>query len=254
MKGYTFCPRRYRDLTIIDLDEHKALVIACDSAGAIGPKEADVIKVSGYILGRFTSRVALMEVLAAGAWPCCVVNTLCVEPIPTGLDIQQGVADEIRVLGIDPATILTGSTEKNIPTSQSGIGVTVIGVVHKQNLRIGRLRAGDALLLLGKPKVGNEVSLYDPEIVNLETVRLLLSSEEVREMVPLGSRGIMAEAQDLAELYGLRIQWNELPPDLNLHKSCGPATCLLAAGNPVALKDLAQRTGKPFFSLGTFYT
>ncbi|HEX3015590.1 MAG TPA: AIR synthase related protein [Desulfobacteria bacterium] len=133
-------PYRYRDLTIIDVAEGKNIVIACDSSGAIGPKQNDIIKVPGYILGRFSARVALMEVLAAGAWPVCVVNTLCVEPSPAGEEISQGVADEIRVLGIDPSQVLTGSTEKNIPTTQSGIGITVVGVAHSPELRINRLQ------------------------------------------------------------------------------------------------------------------
>ncbi|QGP92167.1 hypothetical protein MGLY_15310 [Neomoorella glycerini] len=254
MTPATPSPRRYRDLTILDLDEQRVLVIACDSAGAIGPKEADVVRVPGYILGRFTARVALMEVLAAGAWPVCIVNTLCVEPEPAGTAIREGVADEIRVLGIDPEKALTGSSEKNVPTSQSGIGVTVIGMAAKTSLLMGRLAAGDALALFGRPKVGAEVFLEDQEIVDLKTVRLLLAQPGVREMVPVGSRGILAEAQDLAALYGLQINWRQNLPELNLHKSAGPATCILAAGDPAALETAGCRTKKPFCLLGTLAT
>ncbi|CEP66322.1 PurM, N-terminal-like [Moorella glycerini] len=251
MTSATLSPRRYRDLTILDLDEQRSLVIACDSAGAIGPKEADVVRVPGYILGRFTARVALMEVLAIGAWPVCIVNTLCVEPEPAGAAIREGVADEIRELGIDPEKALTGSSEKNVPTSQSGIGVTVIGLAVKTSLLMGRLAACDALALFGRPKVGAEVFLEDQEIVDLKTVRLLLAQPEVREIVPVGSRGILAEAQDLAALYGLQINWRQNLPELDLHKSAGPATCILAAGDQAALETAGHRAGKPFCLLGT---
>ncbi|HHY18163.1 MAG TPA: alpha-ribazole-5-phosphate synthase, partial [Firmicutes bacterium] len=54
---------KYRDLTLVSLTEDCVLVIACDSAGGIGPKELDSVKVPGYVLGRFTARVALMELL-----------------------------------------------------------------------------------------------------------------------------------------------------------------------------------------------
>ncbi|MCG0277198.1 MAG: hypothetical protein L5656_01505 [Thermanaeromonas sp.] len=242
--------RKYRDLTLIDLSDDKVLVIACDSCGAVGPKEGDVVKVPGYVVGRFTSRVALMEVLAAGAWPICVVDTLCVEPFPTGADVQRGIIDELRFLRVDPEALLTGSTEKNIPTSQSGVGVTVIGIASKEQLRIGRLRAGDSLALFGLPKVGTEVSLGDPEIADLSTIMLLLSSNQVREIVPVGSRGIKAEAETLALLNDLELVWYGISDEVDLYKSAGPATCLLAAGEEATLKVLGEKAKKPFLLLG----
>ncbi|WP_338827393.1 AIR synthase related protein [Neomoorella thermoacetica] len=251
MTPATLSPRRYRDLTILDLDEQRSLVIACDSAGAIGPKEADVVRVPGYVLGRFTARVALMEVLAIGAWPVCIVNTLCVEPEPAGAAIREGVADEMRVLGIDPEKALTGSSEKNIPTTQSGIGITVIGLATTAELLTGRLAAGDTLALFGRPKVGTEVFLDDPEIVDLKTVRLLLDQPGIREIVPAGSRGILAEARDLAALYGLQINWRPGLTEPALLKSAGPATCILAAGDRAALETTGRRAEKPFCLLGT---
>ncbi|MGI9861422.1 hypothetical protein SDD30_08570 [Moorella naiadis] len=251
MTPATLSPRRYRDLIILDLDEQRSLVIACDSAGAIGPKVADVVRVPGYVLGRFTARVALMKVLAAGAWPACIANTLCVEPEPAGAAIREGVADEIRALGIDPEKALTGSSEKNVPTTQSGIGITVIGLATTAELLMGRLAAGDTLALLGRPKVGTEVFLDDPEIVDLKTVRLLLNQPGIREIVPAGSRGILAEARDLAALYRLQIDWRSGLPELDLLKSAGPATCLLAAGDRAALEAAGRRAEKPFCLLGT---
>jgi hypothetical protein len=242
--------RKYRDLSLIDLDGERTLVIACDSTGAIGPKPLDVVQVPGYVLGRFTARVALMEVVAAGAWPICVVNTLCVEPQPSGEEICLGVADEIRELGLDPEKLLTGSMEKNMPTSQSGLGVTVIGLAKQKALKIGAVHKGDSVALIGLPKVGGEVSLVDQEIADLNTVWALTNAPNIKEIVPVGSRGVLAEAQDLAHIYGLELKVQESAIDLD--KSAGPATCLLAVGNQDSIKNICSTLSKPYNLIGAF--
>ncbi len=63
---------KYRDLTLVTLDEGRVLVVACDSAGGIGPKELDSVKVPGYVLGRFTARVALIR-----CWPPGAIALFC---------------------------------------------------------------------------------------------------------------------------------------------------------------------------------
>ncbi len=67
---------------------------------------------------------------------------------------------------------VTGSTEENIATSQTGIGIAAIGIAERSELRLGRASVGDALVCIGVAKVGNEVTLDDPEIVDLGAVRL----------------------------------------------------------------------------------
>lgn len=243
-------PRKHRDVTIIDLNESCSLVIACDSAGGIGPKAGDTIKVSGYILGRLTSRVALMEVLAVGAWPICVINTLSVEPFPTGREITLGVNDEISVLGIDPEQILTGSTEKNIPTIQSGIGITVVGLVEKTSLRACCPEKGDVFVLLGLPKVGNEVVLDDYETVDLLTVQNLLTSNMIKEIIPVGSRGVKAEVEMLIGLYNIEFAWEDYLNGLDINKSAGPATCIIVVGNLNVINKISIQVEKPITLLG----
>lgn len=125
------------------------MVIGCDSAGGIGPKPLDRVKVDGYTLGRFTARVALMEVLSTGAKPICLVDTLSVEPDPLGLEIIKGVKDEAKEAGLDPTLAVTGSSEKNIPVEQTGIGVTVIGIAEKGLLRIGLSKPKDVVMAIG---------------------------------------------------------------------------------------------------------
>jgi hypothetical protein len=56
---------KIRDLTLIKIDSEKTMVIACDSCGSIGMKKYDVLKVPPFFTGKFTTKVALMEVLCS---------------------------------------------------------------------------------------------------------------------------------------------------------------------------------------------
>lgn len=259
---------RYRDLSLLPIDPSRFLVIACDSSGGIGPKSGDVVQVPAYIVGRFGVRVPLMEVLAVGAEPVGVIDTLAVEPEPTGAEIKRGIADELVSQGLKSDLIINGSTEKNVPTIQTGLGITVLGLVKKKQMLWGRLEPGQIMVCLGRPKVGPEVSLDDPEIADLGLVGELARSGLVTEVVPVGSRGVRGEAEELARLYGCEIHWSQKEAGggawssaphqlrsehfgvLDLEKSAGPATCLLAAGRRRDLLPLVQKLGKPFWVLG----
>jgi selenophosphate synthetase-related protein len=104
-----------RDVLLFRLGKERILVLSCDSAGGIGPKPLDRVKVDGYTVGRFTARVALMEALSTGADPFCLMNTLAVEPKPTGVEITKGIRSELRYAGLGSKIIMKESTEKNIP-------------------------------------------------------------------------------------------------------------------------------------------
>ncbi len=222
---------KYRDLTLVSLTEDCVLVIACDSAGGIGPKELDSVKVPGYVLGRFTARVALMELLAAGAQPVVLVSNVCVEPDPGGSEITQGIDEELRLAGMATNIAVTGSTEKNIPTKQTGLGVTVVGVARREGLKLGLARPGDRIFCIGIPKVGNEVNLDDPDIVTLQAVNTLRSCPEIGDIVPVGSQGIRREAKELARTAGVGLHLEPVT-GLDMDKSAGPATCAVFAASP----------------------
>lgn len=249
--GWTYWPKitQVRDLSIIELNKNQRLVVACDSAGAVGAKELDELKCSNYILGRFTARVALLEVLAVGAMPVLISDGLAVEMEPSGREIIQGITDELRVLGIADKCHLTGSTEENFPTKQSGIGITVIGLATTEELRLGKVQSGDEVHCFGLPKVGSQVNLEDPEIVNLHTVRKLSTYPEVHEIVPVGSKGILYEAQQLTQSYGKNLSIDPNCP-LPLTESAGPATCLIAAVEPKLKETLYQEFSLPITYIG----
>ena len=124
-----------RDLRLFKLDRKRILVVSCDSAGGIGPKPFDKVKVSGSVVGKFTARVALMEALSVGALPFCVTVALSVEPQPTGAQILNGIRSELRHASLTlPITLQ--SSEKNFAVKQTGLGITVLSIASPRSLRM----------------------------------------------------------------------------------------------------------------------
>lgn len=239
MQPASYAVRQYRDLTMMNLPDGSILVIACDSLGGIGPKPQDALNVPGYVVGRFAARVPLMEVMATGAKPQVLVNTLCVEMLPTGQEILEGIRSEILAASLD-IPIITGSTEENVPTCQTGVGITVMGLLESPAaFRAGPANRGDLVICVGKPKVGQEVHLEDNEIANLSLLQDILQLTYVTDILPVGSKGIAYEANLMAQTAGLALKLRETGPfaaDLQvLSTSAGPTTCLLCSLPPACL-------------------
>ncbi|MEW6360189.1 MAG: AIR synthase related protein [Planctomycetota bacterium] len=230
--------QQVRDVTIMDIGGGMSLVMACDALGAIGSKEHDILRAPFQVVGRFTARVALFELIAAGAAPLVVVNALSVEMEPAGRQIIEGIRAELKDLGLAHVAPITGSTEENMPTTQTALGVVAVGVVATDRLKIGKGRAGDEVYCIGLPKVGEEVEIGDPEMLQAETLLELARFDFVHDMVPVGSRGVAYEARELARSAGLQARL-ESRCGIDLEKSAGPATCAVAALAP----DAAERLG-----------
>lgn len=241
----------FRDLTLVSLGPDEVLVIACDSLGGIGTKPHDKVKAPEELVGKYTVRVGLMEVLASGASPLVVVNTLCVEMNPTGNSILKGIQQEIEAAGLSADIAVTGSTEENMETCQSGLGVTVIGKAAKSALRLGQSRPGDLVICLGRPKVGEEVLDYT-EKANPALVKTLLKLPYVREILPVGSLGVLHEAKLLAQCSGSRLE-TEPSPGIDLHQSAGPATCVLISVDAAYLKNIKKISSLPVFIIGRLF-
>lgn len=222
----------HRDVDLVKIMENIYLAVACDSCGAIGEKKGDLVKVPPYIVGRFTCRVTLMEILSIGAIPHAVTAGICSEPEPTGEGIIKGIRGELQDLDLDlPITI---STEKNMPTCQTGLGLSLIGTVRKPDLRINKTRAGDKLYSVGIPKVGNEISLGDPQIADSKLIKKLLTTPSVHDIIPVGSQGIKGEVKMLTDFLGLEPKWGKNLA-VDIEKTAGPATCIIVTA-PDTLK------------------
>lgn len=206
------------------------MVVSCDSAGGIGPKPLDSVKVGAEVLGRFTARVALMEALSVGATPTCLTATLSVEREPTGVEIIKGIESELRFAWLSARTPILDSTEKNVTVSQTGVGVTVMGTVSPRSLKVGQCKRGDAVIAIGSPCTGIEVILGEREgrIANSRDLRALVGKPYVHEIIPVGSQGIIKEAETIAQGSRLRFTPNE-NLNVDVGKSAGPSTVMLCA-------------------------
>ena len=220
--------RKIRDLSLITLDEKRTMVIACDSCGGIGMKDGDSLKVPPYYVGKFTVRVPLLEVMCAGARVITITDAVCNEMETTGREIIRGIKEELKEAGINDI-VLTGSTEENMITSSTALGVTVVGVVETKALKINNIKNHALVISIGLPKVGNEINFEkDNDIVDYTSIRKLLNFEDVYEIVPVGSKGIAYEANQLAVNNKLKLTLEE-SHQVDIKKSSGPSTCVIAA-------------------------
>ena len=205
------------------------MVVACDSVGGIGPKPADSYRTDAWTTGHFATRVPLLEVLCAGAEPLVVVNTLCVERDPTGeqmIDAVRALAAEAGVAGEG----VLGSTEENVATRSTGIGITVIGRLREHET-LQEPAAGDVVLCAGRPLSAPDDDVYPghPDMVSMRQARAVLRSGLVGGAVPVGSKGIGWEVTQLAGR--LRVRWRS-GCTIDPGTSGGPSSCVLFSCPP----------------------
>jgi hypothetical protein len=242
---------RRGDISILKLPTGHSIVVGSTSSGAVGSKPADKVKVKGRILGKFLARVALMDVAAAGAFPILMSLTLGVEKEPTGREILEGIRSEAMVLGLDPNQALMDNTEENFETSQTGAGLTVIGLVTEADLRLAKTMPNDLVVAVGKPKVGDEVLSAEVkgEIADLKSVMALSQKKYVHDIAPVGALGIANEAGLLAYAVGRQFKLAKTT-GIDLIKSAGPATVILVTLGAEKLEDLRLFVQKPITVVG----
>ncbi|MCW4047395.1 MAG: ribbon-helix-helix protein, CopG family [Candidatus Bathyarchaeota archaeon] len=242
---------RRGDVTILGVPTGHSIVVGSTSSGAVGPKTMDEVKVDGHVLGKFMARVALMDVAATGAFPILLSVTLGVEKEPTGRQILEGIRSETRVLGLDPNQVLMENTEDNFETVQTGAGLTVVGFANTDELRLGKTSPGDLIVAVGKPKVGDEVLPAEArgEIADLRNVISLSQKKYVHDIAPAGTLGIAYEARMMAHAVGRQLKLEEVQ-GLDLNKSAGPATVILATINREKLEELTILLSKPVTVIG----
>ena len=242
---------RRGDVSILKVPTGHAIVAGSTSSGAVGPKIMDKIKVEGRILGKFLARVALMDVLATGAFPLLLSVTLGVEKEPTGNEILEGIRRETRNAGLDPNQVIMENTEDNFETVQTGAGLTVIGFANEDELRLGKTKPGDLVAAIGKPKVGDEVILAEAkgEIADLKNINQLVQKKYVHDIAPVGTFGIANEAKMMAYGVGRQLKLAEVQ-GLDFDKSAGPATVVLVTVDKEKLEDLTSLIHKPVNVVG----
>ena len=242
---------RRGDVSILRIPTGHAIVAGSTSSGAVGPKIMDKVKVDGHVLGKFLARVALMDVTATGAFPLLLSVTLGVEKEPTGNQILEGIRREARSIGLDPNQVLMENTEDNFETVQTGAGLTVVGFANEDELRLGKTLPGDLIVAIGKPKVGEEVILAEAkgEVADLKNVVQLSQRKYVHDIAAAGTFGIADEARMMAFAVGRQLKFVEVQ-GLDLAKSAGPGTVVLATVDKEKLEDLTSLINKPINVIG----
>ena len=146
---------------------------------------------------------------------------------------------------------VTGSTEDNFKTIQTFLGLTIIGE-KEETLKVN-FEKGDSICLLGIPKVGQEV-LEDinnnlGEIVTFKDFKILMDNKDVKDILPIGSKGIIHEISELEKSNKIRI--NLSYEGDYLRKSAGPATALLFILRNNSLEDIKRKIKTPIMEIGS---
>lgn len=173
-----------RDIAILS-DGSQCLVTAVDSCGGIGEKAGDALYCPLELVGFHTARVALLEVLAAGASPAVASVSACNAPLEAG-KMLEGIK---RAFAGFSSLDWVVSTEKNMPTCMTALGVSVTGVCSPEMLRVGKSRSGDLLCLAGLPLVGREVLEAGDDMIMPGHMAALLGDSRVGSLLPVGSGG-----------------------------------------------------------------
>ncbi len=229
---------KYRDLSLAPVPGG-TVVVAADSCASTGRKPGDTLSCDPYHCGRVSARVVLFELMCIGAQVLIVADGVCSEMKPTGSEIIRGFQDELTLAGLSP-DCLTGSTEENFPTSMTGVGTAAVGYLSEPFVP-PQCHPGDVVVCVGTPLVGLAfLDNTDAAIATYAHLKILLDEPDVRELVPVGSRGIAWETEIVAGLHHLHPRFDPAC-SLDLHQSGGPSTCVLAIMRPACFRRLSKQ-------------
>ena len=235
--------KEYRDLSILPISKGKSLVIACDSSAGIGKKEHDAVEIDPAITAAFCLRVPLMELLCYGAEPIAVIDLIGNEYAPTGERMLKGIREELARAELSNIT-LNGSTEENMFTKTTSVGITVVAETKagKENFQ---MQQACSLVQLGQRYVREQVvknredhHKHRETMFSYPVVKALRSEPGVIDMLPVGSKGIRYEAELMAKDSEFQIHFSEVE---NLDCSAGPATVILIAVKSEQEADITSR-------------
>ncbi len=145
------------------------------------------------------------------------------------LGVKQAVSELLSIYNntsiptVDDFPILI-STETNMKTSMTALGIVVnaISDCPKTELPV----VGDNVYMVGIPCVGNEVINNNDKILNIQTIKELISQNQIKQIIPAGSSGIKAELSAISKhMSDKNIKFDLIEKYKNIiSKSAGPAT------------------------------
>lgn len=212
-------------------------IITSDNSAAIGEKQQDVVQAPDSITAKFAARVALLEQWASGSQPQAVLLHNFSGAAHWDA-YRAGVADLFAEAETHLPPI-SGSTETNMATLQSGIAVTMIGKQSRKQAAAESLN----WFVYGIPLVGEDVLKKADGIADLAAIKKALESELIERVWPVGSKGI---AHEVELLMGKSMEFSA---DLDVDSSAGPATCVLVGVLPAKREHLKVYFGEHLFSI-----
>lgn len=234
-----------RDVLFLPLNDEKEIVLSTDCSGAIGEKAGDEVFAPDRIVAYFSMRVAMMELMAVGGTASAVILSNFTGD-QSWNEYMEGIYQVFAELELSPLPVI-GSTETNMSLQQSAIGLTVLGDIEKERKRIKRTPAHACFAVIGEPLVGASVLTDKERVAPLSLFRKLLEIAEIYEVVPIGSKGILYEFEQL--LKDNDISELKVTSFLDLDKSSGPATCFLISYTKSAEEKIQQLAGRHFYKL-----
>lgn len=238
---------KFRDLSIIE-DQSNSIVLSCDSAGGIGLKDYDVVKVDQKITGYYMAHVCAVELLSQKIHPSFCVLTVSNEMNPTAKRFIDGVNNLLNELG--NSFLINGSTEENMPTKTSAAGLVMFSNITKKFQPI-KSKSGYEVYLIGVRKVGNDVVNDNGEIIKVNDLIKINELFDDRDIIGVGSKGIEYEIDIMARTSNLKFEFNK-NLDIDLKSSGGPCSCIILS-IPKDKKNKLKYINKKVTNLGYFY-
>lgn len=146
----------------------------------------------------------------------------------TGKRIINGIKNALQPLNFDLNNIISGSTEENFPVTVTGVGITIIGIIDKNNWKKPTTEKGLIVVLVGMPKFGDEVLSDKSSIMNIEELLKLKEKGYIKEILPVGSKEILYELEQMANTNNINFKLED-EQSINLKKSGGPSTCVIVS-------------------------
>ncbi|WP_203332142.1 alpha-ribazole-5-phosphate synthase [Planococcus beigongshangi] len=211
-------------------------IITTDNSAGIGEKPLDAVKAPAFITAKFAARVALLEQWAAGSEPQAVLLQNFSGASQWGRYIA-GIEELFEEAGLDLIPI-TGSSETNMETLQSGIAVTMLGK------RVRDIGYSDLQwFAYGMPLAGDEVLKNIDQIADLKKIHGAVQQKMISRLWPVGSKGIAAEVE---LMMGKAVS---VTADLDLVASGGPAASVLIGIREEKVEAAKEYLGEPFYPL-----
>lgn len=229
------------DVVIIPISPQHELVIASDNSGAIGMKSLDEVRVTNEVTSYYACRVAYMDFIRVGGIPKAIVIQNFTGDC-AWQEYEVGIKRFLEETN-SPELPITGSTESNFVTVQSGIGLTIIGIRDKHRGKRQKLNGTELFAVIGKPLVGKQALDQREHIAPISLYEQFAQMDEVIDLLPVGSKGIAAEWRKLTK------KDNKLACELDIEQSGGPATCFIIAYNEENGEKLKQIAEGYFYHL-----